>query len=223
MLRRLLSPVGRDGSPMFQWILASIMALPQHYHKAIMVYNHQNSSCFVPQQGPTYHIHRTHINPMQYHNLNQQNIINVLLDNCIPPGWIDHVYMYGINLIDAHYTGGTMSRVLLDNVDNKCWAHLQAYGVPLPIKEWDGWSHPSKNDVACLHLIMDTEESRLVQCNRNTLNPGRPRWPASLLSKLLASPCGLCGVRASLCGVRAESKLVWPIHAESEQSMRSPS
>jgi hypothetical protein len=84
---------------------------------------------------------------MQHHNLAQQDVINVLLDNCIPPEWIDHAYMYGINLIDAHYTGGTMSRALLEGVDHERLARLRAYGVPPPIEAWDGWRHPSTGDV----------------------------------------------------------------------------
>ncbi len=180
MLGRLLSSVGRDGSPTFQRILASVMALPRRYREAIMAYNRKNSPHFVPQQGPMYHIHRARIDPMQYHNLNQQDIINVLLDNRISLEWIDHAYMYGVNLIDAHYTGGTMSQTLLDDIDNKRLAHLQVYGVPLPIEEWDGWRHPSKNEVAHLHLIMETEESQLVQRNLDTPSYRRgmdaPSW-----------------------------------------------
>ncbi len=61
-----------------------------------------------------------------------------------------------------------MSQALLDDVDNEHLACLQAYEVPLPIEEWDGWHHPSENDVTHLHLIMDTEESQPVQRNRDT-------------------------------------------------------
>jgi len=139
VLIRTLSPTGRESSPTFRRILASVLALPHHYREAIVEDNRQHPVPFAPQQGPIYFLNRACIDPMQHLNLTQQDIINVLLDNRIPPEWVDHAYMYGVNLINAHYTRGTMSRVLLEGIDHERLARIRAYGIPPPIEAWDGW------------------------------------------------------------------------------------
>ena len=180
VLTRALSPAGRESSPTFRRILASVFALPRRYREAIVEYNRQSPIPFGPQQGPIYQLNRARIDPMRYHNLTQQDVINVLLDNRIPPEWIDHAYMYGVNLINAHYTGGTMARALLEEVDHERLARIRAYGVPPPIEAWDGWRHPSAGDVTRLHLIMENEELRPPQRNREAPSYRRgfeaPAW-----------------------------------------------
>jgi len=79
-----------------------------------------------------------------------QDIIDVLIDNRIPPTWIDHGYIYGLNYINFNIAN-PMYRELLDTIDNEHHARLMAYGTPPAILEWDGWRYPSKQDIACLH------------------------------------------------------------------------
>jgi hypothetical protein len=83
-----------------------------------------------------------------------QDVIDVLLDNRIPPAWIDHGYVYGLNFINFNIAN-PMYRELLDTMDNERHARLRAYGVPPAIPEWDGWRYPSNADIARLYNILD--------------------------------------------------------------------
>ena len=89
-------------------------------------------------------------------NTTIQDVDDVLIDNHIPPAWIDHGYTYGLNFINFNIANPSY-RELLDTIDNECHARLRAYGTPLAILEWDGWQYPSNHDIAHLHDILDGE------------------------------------------------------------------
>jgi len=90
-------------------------------------------------------------------NTTIQDVDDVLIDNCIPPTWIDHGYTYGLNFINFNIANPSYCE-LLDTIDNERHARLRAYGTPLAIPEWDGWQYPSDQDIACLHDILDGEK-----------------------------------------------------------------
>ena len=90
-------------------------------------------------------------------NTTIQDVIDVLIDNCIPQSWIDHGYTYGLNFINFNITNPSYCE-LLDTIDNERHARLRAYGAPLAIPEWDGWRYPSDHDIARLHDILDGEK-----------------------------------------------------------------
>ena len=73
---------------------------------------------------------------------------------------MDHSYLYGLTYLNAHYSGNGPHQALFDEIDNKRLAHLQLYGTPPPIVEWDGWRSPSEGDIACLHTIVDAVEDK---------------------------------------------------------------
>ena len=81
-------------------------------------------------------------------NLGIPDIINVLLNNHIPPHWIDHAYPYGLAFIDAHYVGSGLNQALFDDIDNEWLAHIRTHAAPPAIPEWDGWRYPSAQEVA---------------------------------------------------------------------------
>jgi hypothetical protein len=99
-------------------------------------------------------------------NTTMQDVIDVLLDNRIPPVWIDHGYVYGLNFINFNIANPTY-RELLDTMDNERHARLRAYGVPPAIPEWDGWRYPSNADIARLYNILNGEGQTVGDDFRN--------------------------------------------------------
>ena len=160
-----------------------MMALPRRYREAIWEYNRLNPTHpFSAQTGPTFRLHQPRIDARRVPNLGMQDIINVLLDNRIPPEWMDHAYAFGLAYLEAHHSGHPIHRALFDEIDNERLARIQAHGVPNPIVAWDGWRHPSKGDVIRLHTIMETAEDRpLAPRNRDNVPDFRqgleaPAW-----------------------------------------------
>ena len=48
-----------------------------------------------------------------------QDVIDVLLDNCITPEWMDHSYAFGLAYLEAHHSGHPIYRALFDEIDNE--------------------------------------------------------------------------------------------------------
>ena len=164
ILARVMVPLERDLHQVFrrQFILAVV--LPRRYQETIVEYNRANpQKPFVPQGGPVYTIYRPRLESAVAANFSIQDIFNVLLDNRIPPEWVDHTYSSGILALNHLYSGAPLTRSLLDPTDNERLARLHIYGEPPAIAEWDGWRHPTRDEVQTLHDIMDLEDYRLSQ------------------------------------------------------------
>ena len=82
-------------------------------------------------------------------NLTIQEVIHFFIENGIPPGWVDHSYTYGLNAIN-HMATSPMSAPSIAECDNERHARIQAYGVPPSIPEWDGWRHPTEEDMGII-------------------------------------------------------------------------
>jgi len=105
---------------MYCGLFACMMALPHCYHEAIMEFDQCNVlSPFRPQEGPTFHLSQPRIKAHQIANLGLQDIINVLLDNWIPPSWVDHSYLFRLAYLNAHYIGNGPHQALYDDIDNE--------------------------------------------------------------------------------------------------------
>jgi hypothetical protein len=120
-------------------------------------------SPFVPQGGPTYTIYRARLEPSRAANLTFQDVINVLIDNRIPPAWIDHSYPYGVIALNNYYTGAPLVQGALDSIDNERIARLHLYGEPPAIPAWDGLRNPTPEEVQGLHDIMNQEDLRYMR------------------------------------------------------------
>ena len=166
-LARLLNPIERGAQPVYRRLFACLMALPHRYHEAITEYDQRNAlSPFRPQEGPTFRLSRPRIKAHSIPNLGLQDVITVLLDNRIPPSWVDHSYLFGLTYLNAHYSGNGPHQALYDEIDNERLARLHIYGTPPPITNWDGWRSPSEGDIACLQPIVDmVEDQPLAPCN----------------------------------------------------------
>jgi hypothetical protein len=163
-LARLLGPNDREILHAFRRQFVLVMAMPRRYREAIVEHDRARpQSPFVPQGGPTYTIYRPRLEPSQAPNLSMQDVLNVLLDNCIPPEWVDHAYAYGVLALNHLYSGAPLTRGLLDPADNERLVRLHIYGEPPAIAAWDGWRHPSHDEVQTLHDIMDQEDHRAQQ------------------------------------------------------------
>lgn len=164
-LGRLITPGGRE--PHFRRLFACLLALPRMYREAVVEYNrHHPGTPFIEQPGPTYNIRRPLLNPGVAANTTMQDVIDVLIDNRIPPSWIDHGYTHGLNFINHNITNPTY-RGLFDTIDNERHARLRAYGTPPAIHGWDGWRYPSNQDIARLHTIIDGENRAVDEDFRN--------------------------------------------------------
>ena len=164
-LGRLMTPGGRE--PHFRRLFACLLALPRRYREAIIEYNRRHpEDPFTEQHGPTYSLRRPRIITGAAANTTMQDVIDVLIDNRIPPSWIDHGYTYGLNFINYNIANPTY-RELIDTVDNERHARLRAYGIPPAIPEWDGWRYPSEQDIARLHDIFDGEKQPTGEDFRN--------------------------------------------------------
>jgi len=130
-------PGGHD--PHFRRLYACLLALPRRYREAIVKYNqHHPEETFTEQPGPTYSLRRPRPRNGAAANMTIQDIDDVLIDNRIPPAWIDHGYTYGLNFINFNIANPSY-RELLDTIDNECHVRLRAYRTPPAILEWDGW------------------------------------------------------------------------------------
>jgi hypothetical protein len=139
-LSRLLSPIDREAQAIFRRQFAFLVALPQRYREAIVDHDRANPlSPFIPQRGPAFSTHQVQVDAQQVCNMSLQDIANYLLDNRIPPEWVDHAYAFGVRFIEVHYAGSVIQQDLLDMVDHERLARLHAYGAAAPIIAWDGW------------------------------------------------------------------------------------
>jgi len=165
----ILTPTGHNVQTTFRRLLACLLALPGRYRQAIEEHNRTYPTRpFEAQIGPTFILHRPRIEANRAANLGLQDVIDVLIDNRIPPEWVDHSYPFRLAYLEAHHSGNPLYQAMLDETDNERLTWLQRYGIPPAITAWDGWRHPSERDIACLHLIMEVAEDRpLAPCNRN--------------------------------------------------------
>jgi hypothetical protein len=93
-------------------------------------------------------------------NLTISDVINALIDNRVPPEWVDHSYPHSVITLNRLHTESPIHQGLFDAINNERLAHLHIYGEPPAITLWDGWRHPSESEVAKLHDILAAEDCR---------------------------------------------------------------
>ena len=160
-LCRLLSPTGRHIGHVFRRHYAFLLARPRRYREAIMEYNRANPQRpFVSQIGPIYTTYCPRMNANDMNNFSENEVIQTLIDNQIPPEWVDHAYPFGVIYLNSHYSGSPLNQGTLDPIDNEHIARVLRFGIPPAIAGWDGWRHPTEAEVLRLHDIMDVETPR---------------------------------------------------------------
>lgn len=160
-LGRLMAPIEREAMHAFRRQYALLVALPRRYREAIVEHDRANPQHpFTPQGGPVFTIHRVRRGAEHAANMSRDDVLQALLDNRVPPEWVDHAYGYGVSFINAHYGGTAIDRALLDNIDNERLERLRRFGAPPEISLWGGWRHPSEGEIRQLHAIVAQEEAR---------------------------------------------------------------
>lgn len=67
--------------------------------------------------------------------------------NGVPQSWVDHTYLFGLWWMNHSYQGEAVHANMFDSFDDCCIEYLDRNGVPPAIPEWDGWRHPSNDDL----------------------------------------------------------------------------
>ena len=119
-LARLLTPIDRDAQAVYRRLFTCLMALPHHYHEAISGFNQCNTlSPFQLQEGPIFFLSQPQFEAHHISNMGIQNVIDALLNNRVPPAWVDHSYLYGLAYLDTHYSENGPHQALFEEIDNE--------------------------------------------------------------------------------------------------------
>jgi hypothetical protein len=92
---QVLSPEGKNQH--FRRFVAALLALPRRYMEEIENYNARNpASPFIPQTGPIFTLYRLQLGTLEFPNqtapnMNLQTIIDLFIQNHIPPEWVEHI------------------------------------------------------------------------------------------------------------------------------------
>jgi hypothetical protein len=104
LLGRNLSPAETHAQHSFMRNFACLVALPHRYQEAIDSWNTSHSERpFQPISGPSCTLTQMGPNLGCAINMTIDNVIQVLIDNCIPIPRIDHSYVYGLYYLDHHH------------------------------------------------------------------------------------------------------------------------
>ncbi|KAG6882491.1 hypothetical protein C0992_011529, partial [Termitomyces sp. T32_za158] len=99
---------------------ALVMARPGLYREAVAAYAAANPTCpFVAQYGADIEIRQVHVPDDQVRNFSNNDVICILIHNCIPPDWVDHAYTYGVVYLEQQFHQPTMSLDIFRDVDDK--------------------------------------------------------------------------------------------------------
>ena len=140
-------------------IFASLAARPNRYREAIQRRQADDPS-FVFEADPTYvrEYLRMHL-PNGPMNLTTDEVANHLMDNQVPPEWLDHAYVYGLHFLDYHYESSLHADVIRA-ADDERLVRLESFGVPSALPEFDGWWTPSSSDIDRIRILLHVDEKR---------------------------------------------------------------
>jgi hypothetical protein len=91
--------------------------------------------------------------------MNLDTVTGILISNGIPPSWVDHCYLFGLNYLNTQYKNSQAS-FALDEIDNERLERLHAYETPPAISAWDGWYHPQPEELLWVRLLIVGQEAR---------------------------------------------------------------
>ncbi|KAG6877433.1 hypothetical protein C0993_007412, partial [Termitomyces sp. T159_Od127] len=87
-----------------------------------------------------------HILDDQVRNFSDDDMLHILLYNQILVKWVDHTYTYSVVYLKQQFHHSTMFLDIFQEVDNECLEHLEVYGTPMAILQWDEWHEMNKED-----------------------------------------------------------------------------
>jgi len=116
----------------------------------------QSAQCAVPlptSGGPNLlPISQPQIETHHIPNLALQNIINVLLDNQIPPSWVDHSYLFGVIYLNTHYSGNGPHQALYDGSGGEMCVMAMRTGHD-QLHNWSKLAITNRNWLASVRLF----------------------------------------------------------------------
>ncbi|KAF8876642.1 hypothetical protein BD779DRAFT_1677675 [Infundibulicybe gibba] len=141
------------------------MAKPQAYREAITQWEQETGNKFSPINTIPSSVTLKRIPVEQCStNITQDDIIRLLIENRIPPAWIDHAYTFGIYYLD-HQIWNTLNKEAYIEADDERLCHLAEHGLPPPIRAWDGWYIPTEEDkIQIRYLIRDKVKNKNIKC-----------------------------------------------------------
>ncbi|KAH9480930.1 hypothetical protein JR316_0007533 [Psilocybe cubensis] len=157
-LLRIIRPVDRGAHSAFTRQYVILVAHSNRYREAIARYNQENpNATFKVQRGPPFKVIRSSADEHSARNLTVDDVINVLLENGIPPEWVDHAYNFGYQYMNQKYHATAMDDDLWAEADTEQLRRIMEFGEPKGIPEWSGWRYPSEDDRIRVKLIMECE------------------------------------------------------------------
>ncbi|KAF9007369.1 hypothetical protein BDQ17DRAFT_1422751 [Cyathus striatus] len=107
-----------------------------------------------PQWRPDFISRRFDCPATSANNVSMVNIVATLITNGVPIAWIDYVYLFGLNYLDAHFTNSPLRRDLFLDADDRRLEWLQYHGEPQEITKWSGFWSPSPEDFDHIYTLM---------------------------------------------------------------------
>ncbi|KAF7762603.1 hypothetical protein Agabi119p4_9196 [Agaricus bisporus var. burnettii] len=153
-----------DTRPQFVRCFAMLAALPGRYQEYINEHNEANpNNPFREQTGPIFTLYRVFIDRDHDDFIDIKVVATTLIDNKIPPSWVDHSYPFGLRVLDQLVKTSQMPHATLVSIDNDRQRRLRTIGVPPAIVAWDGWRPPSPED----HLRLSVAFERVYMTSGN--------------------------------------------------------
>ncbi|KAG6807468.1 hypothetical protein H0H92_007352 [Tricholoma furcatifolium] len=161
LLCRALAP--HKGRNHFIRQFAMTVTSPGLYREAIRDYNDRfPSEPFEPlplTPGATIRLRKLKASLSQVKNLGRDDVLRLLLLNCILLDWVDHAYTYSVVYMDYHYSASDVMRDSYVEVDRERHHRLDYYGEPPSIPAWDGWFDPSALDRERFRVLYEIQAS----------------------------------------------------------------
>ncbi|KAG6882830.1 hypothetical protein C0993_008971 [Termitomyces sp. T159_Od127] len=141
--------------------LALVMVQLGLYHEAVDAFHKVYKKLFKGQCRAQVSIFQVCVPDDQVWNFSDDDVLCILLYNCIPVKWVNHAYTYGMVYLEQQFHCLMMSLDIFQEVNNERLERLEVYGTPTAIPQWDGWCKMSEEDYYGL-LFMRTKESMVV-------------------------------------------------------------
>ncbi|KAF8869042.1 hypothetical protein BD779DRAFT_1480438 [Infundibulicybe gibba] len=144
---------------------AILVAKPQAYCEAITQWEQETGNKFSPINTILSSVTLKRIPAEQCSaNITQDDITRLLIENRIPPAWIDHAYTFGIYYLD-HQIWNALNKEAYIEADDERLRRLAEHGLPPPIRAWDGWYIPTEEDkIRIRYLIRDEVKNKNIKC-----------------------------------------------------------